>query len=330
MRANKVYLGLSLTTTILRRGENTPSDSLVFDFWPGGSVLHGWDFLRQCIDRLPIGVNDPNTISALGGTPVELSLEGELLGTENDYEFKVTCEGRVRIQRDWIAELAGKKWYVSGGWCSLFRKLIAQDRMTTKAFFGDLRSVDVQRKTLYILPHGLVKYGNIINSLPLEYIINKIVYPGTHHRFPAKYVTMYVTVAIVRGDYEPRIWFLGKRRFVSSAIVTLPLKLLYPQLNLGKENLTLAYAFVPQLMGKLNPDARQKVMADFKRLGLDMRNSLFIRSHFERYGYLGQREGVDDVINTLADYGVECVGRLGTWRELGINEILAEYSSLLK
>jgi len=325
---SSVYLGLSLTTVMLK--SNNHNDSLVFDFWSGGSTLHGWDFLKQCIDRLPIGVNDPNTINVLGGIPVELRLEDELLGTEGDYEFKVTCGGRVYVQRDWIAGLTGRKWYVSGGWCSLFRRLVSQSGIAAQAFFGDLRSVDFNRKTIYILPHGLVRYEEIVNSLPLEYVINKIVYPGTHHRFPAKYVTMYITVAIVRGDYEPHIWFLGKRRFVSSAIVTLPLKLLYPQLDLGKEDLTLAYAFVPQLMGKLNPDARQKVMADFKRLGLDMRNSLFIRSHFERYGYLGQREGVDDVINMLADYGVECVGRLGTWRELGINEILAEYSSLLK
>ncbi len=314
----------------MRRGENTLNSSLVFDFWHGGSVLHGWDFLRRCVDRLPIGVNDPDTISALGGTSVELSLEGELLGTESDYEHKVTCEGRVRIQRDWIKELVGMKWYVSGGWCSLFRKLVSQNRMTTKAFFGDLRYVNAKGKTIYVLPHGLIRYEEIVNSLPLEYVINKTTHSNARYNFPAKYATLYVTVVIVRGAYEPRIWFLGKRRFVSSAIITLPLKLLYPQLNLGEEDLTLAYAFVPQLMGKLNPDVRQKVMADFKRLGLNTRNPLFVRSHFERYGYLGEREGIDDIINVLADYGIKCVGRLGTWRELGINEILAEYSSLLK
>ncbi len=305
-------------------------DSLVFDFWPGGSTLYGWDLLRRCVDRLPIGVNDPDTVSALGGTPIELSLEGELLGTESDYEFKITCGGKVRIQRDWITELAGRKWYVSGGWCSLFRELIKQEKTIAGILFGDLRFIDVKRKSIYVLPHGLVEYDEAVSSLPLEYIAGKVIPLSICHRFRAEYVTMYVTTVITRGGCEPRVWFLGKRRFVSSAVVSLPLKLLYPKLSLAKGDLTLTYTFVPQLMGGLNPDIRQKVLADLKRLGLDTRNALFIRSYFERYGYLGQRDGIDDIINLLMDYGIECVGRLGTWRELGISEILTEYSSLLK
>ncbi len=282
------------------------------------------------MDRLPIGVNDPDTVSALGGTPIELSLEGELLGTESDYEFKITCGDKVRIQRDWIAELVGRKWYVSGGWCSLFRKLVKQEKAIAGAFFGDLRFIDVKRKFIYVLPHGLVKYDKAVSSLPLEYIANKVTPLNIRRQFKAKYVTLYITTVITRGGCEPHVWFLGKRRFASSAVVSLPLKLLYPQSSLGKGDLTLTYAFVPQLMGGLNPDIRQKVLADLKRLGLDVRNALFVRSHFERYGYLGQRDGIDDVINLLEDHGIECVGRLGTWRELGISEILTEYSSLLK
>ncbi len=284
------------------------------------------------MDRLPIGVNDPGAISALGGTPIELSLEGELLGTESDYEFKITCGGRVRIQRDWVTELAGRKWYVSGGWCSLFRELIKQEKIIAGTLFGDLRFVDAKRKSIYVLPHGLVEYDEIVSSLPLEYVLGKVIPLNIRHQLKAKYVTLYIMTVITRGGCEPRVWFLGKRRFASSAVVSLPLKLLYPQLRLrlGKGDLTLTYAFVPQLIEELNPDIRQKVLADLKRLGLDTRNALFVRSHFERYGYLGQRDGVDDIINLLVDYGVECVGRLGTWRELGISEILTEYSSLLK
>ena len=282
------------------------------------------------MDRLPVGVNDPDTVSALGGTPIELSLEGELLGTESDYESKITCGGKVRIQRDWVTELTGRKWYVSGGWCSLFRELIKQEKTIAGALFGDLRFMDVKSKSIYVLPHGLVEYDEIVSSLPLEYIAGKVAPLNIRHQLRTEYVTLCITTVITRGGCEPRVWFLGKRRFASSAVVSLPLKLLYPQLSLSRGDLTLTYAFVPQLMGRLNPDIRQKVLADLKRLGLDMRSALFVRSHFERYGYLGQRDGVDDIINLLVDYGVECVGRLGTWRELGISEILTEYSSLLK
>jgi len=323
-----VYLGLSLTTTLLRR--NALEDSLVFDFWLGGSTLYGWDLLRQCMDRFPIGVNDPDTVSVLGGAPIELSLEGELLGTESDYEYKITCGGEVRVQRDWVAELVGRKWYASGGWCSLFRELVKQEKVIAGALLGDLRFIDVKRKSIYILPHGLVEYDEVVSSLPLEYIAGKVTPHNTRQRFKAEYATLYVTTVITRGECEPRVWFLGKRRFASSAVISLPLKLLYPRLSLGNGDLTLTYAFAPQLMGRLNPDIRQKVLADLKKLGLDVRNALFIRSHFERYGYLGEREGVDDTINQLMDYGIECVGRLGTWRELGISEILTEYYSLLK
>jgi len=324
-RATKLYLGLSLTTTILRKGVR---GGLVFDIWPGGSTLYGWDVLKQCVDRVPICVNDPNTVNALGGVPVKLELEEELLGTESDYELKVTCGGHVSIQRDWIAGLTGRRWYASGGWCSLFRKLIKQERITAGAIFGDLRFIDVERKTAYVLPHGLITYEGIVNSLPLEYVVGKVTQFNARRQFRAKYVTLYITTVITKGGHEPHVWFLGKRRFTSSAVVSLPFKLLYPQLGLSSDNLTLIYAFTPQLMGRLSPDAHQKVMADLRRLGFDVRDAMFIRSHFERYGYLGQREGVEDVINLLRDYEVECVGRLGTWRELGVNEVLREYSSL--
>jgi len=326
MEVNRVYLGLSLTTALLRG--NMIEDNLVFDIWHGGSTLYGWDLWGQCVDRLPISVNDPSIVSALGGTPVEVSIEGELLGTEGDYESKVSLNGKVRIQRDWVAELVRKRWYASGGWCSVFRGLIRQRRTNTRALFGDLRLIDTERRLMYVLPHGLIEYGKIVSSLPLEYIVRKAALINTNHALKMKYVTIYVTTVITRGRCKPSLWFLGKRRFASSAIVSFPLKLLYPQLSLSKDDLILTYAFVPQLMGELNPDVRQKVLADIKRLGLDVKNALFIRSHFERYGYLGQRDDVNDVISTLAENGIECVGRLGTWKELSIGEILAEYSPI--
>ncbi len=295
---------------------------MILDIWPGGSTLYGWDTPWGCIDRIPIMLEDREVAELLGIKVTETNVNIELLGNESDYISKLTRGGEVIIQKDLINQLKDKSLLPVNGMCAYVRRLITSVKAVKS--FGELRIIDTCNSIIHQVPNEplIIEGGSIVNSMPLDYIA-RIAGVARLKRELIKppYITLYVTTILTRQDGEGvKVFILGKRRFKSIAMVSIPAKAVHPSLH----DCLLTYIISATPAGTTDPSARQAALSDAKRLGIDLRRIIFMRSHYEKYGMLGIWDYAEELINELRERGITCVGRLGSWRELSIEEIVRE------
>ncbi len=307
MSYDRIFLGLSLTTLLQEPGPN----DLIIDFWEGGSSLYGWDHMGSCVDRLPIYVTNPECIERLGGTPQELDSESELIGEYRDYLRKFSLD--VAELPQWFREPLSKVYIPREGWCQLFRTMISGVRSERK--FGEIIWIDLNSSAIKMSQWGLVRFRELFNTFPLEYLVRKIkgCSPGEASRnFP--FEPLYVSVFIVKGREEKfRTYLLGKRKFFSVAVVKVPMP--------HDGDYSLMYSIIPYTDYKAVGGFRQKAYSDLKRLGVSVDKIVFERSYFEKYGVLGKASFPE----CLKMGNVVLSGRLGEWREKGICDITSGF-----
>ncbi len=315
--AKTVYLGLSLTTILMHPSK----DDLILDLWEGGSTLYGWDVMGSCLDRVPIFVNESNCINLLGGEPEELDVNTRLEGSELDYIAKVTKEG-VDPSMFKLSRLGSKTWFPRGGWCRLFRNLAKQTQATK--LFGELRWLNPESRELGFGWWGTIKYDKLIITMPLDYVISKLrseKIANLNNNF--SYLSFFITVAVFRGKRDSvEVVFLGKNRYASAVVVTMPL--LYKGGIFSSADYFLAYSFILYHKHYMRGGLRQKALSDFKRLGLDVASIIAERGYFEKYGILGTKPETKEFSWRS---NIALAGRLGTWVEKGICDIMRELSS---
>lgn len=308
MSYDRIFLGLSLATLLQGPGPN----DLIIDFWEGGSSLYGWDYMGGCIDRLPIYVTNPECIERLGGTPQELDSDSELIGEYRDYLGKFSLSELELPQ--WFREPPSKVYTPEKSWCQLFRAMITSVRSERK--FGEILWIDLNSSAIKMSQWGLVRFRQLINTLPLEYLVRKIKgcrAEEASRSFP--FEPLYISVFIVRGREEKfKTFFLGKRKFFSAVIAKIPLP--------KGGDYSLMYSIIPYTNYKEVGGFRQKAYSDLKRLGISSDRIVFERSYFEKYGVLGKAS----LPGCLEMKNVVLSGRLGKWEEKGICDILKEFS----
>ena len=289
---------------------NPGSEDLVIDIWEGGSTLYGWDILNTCVDRLPLLVNESTCIKELGGEPVKTDITTEFHGMEEDVIKKL---GTTDLSSFWPFKFVKKAYLPGSGWCNLFRRKIS--KIQSKRVFGEIKYIDPEAKELRVSWWKKLKYDSLLNTLPLDYLLKKL-----RNMEPVedklKSMPLFIGSLILRSRMnEVRIYYLGKKKFSSVAIVHLPL------LTPGLQGFSIAYVIIPYIPCKNQGAFREKALSDAKKLGLLDKEPVSIRGYFEKYGILhGKVRGSAG----LERYGITLAGRLGKWKELGICDVFKE------
>ncbi len=326
-----ILLGESLTS-LLYAASGSHKEPKIVDIWEGGSLLYGWKLTvptpLRCLDRVPIFCKEPSHVEELGGKPIATEPDISFMGSEEGYRNKVTLDNRVEIQRDWILEYSRSRYYVRGGWCNIFSRL--RDGVKVPRVYGELQKILLEDHIL-IVKGSRIKYGVILNTLPLPYVLSKLVdgelsdYLGT-----LRYISLYIISLVVKKQLNRlKVTYVGKRGYSLAAVVELPVSYLVNELK----NYAVIYCFVPTALGKLRAELFQKVLTELRKLRIieTYGNVIIERSYFERYGLLGaiSSNRINHVIKELRKCGIYLGGRLGLWQEKSIYDIISDTSTLL-
>jgi len=262
------------------------------------------------VDRLPLLVNEPLSIKELGGDPLKIDIVTEFQGMEEDIIKKL---GVNDLRIFWPFRFAKEAYLPKNGWCNLFRKKIS--KLQSKRIFGEIKYVDPEAKELRVSWWRKLKYDSLINTLPLDYLINKLRTTDLVMD-ELKSVPLFIGSLILKSRVnEARIYYLGKKKFASAAVVHLPL--FVPRL----QDFSIAYVIIPYTPYKDQGAFREKAYSDIKKLGLLNEEPVSVRGYFEKYGIL---QGYARSSARLEKYGIALAGRLGRWKELGICDVFKE------
>jgi len=239
----------------------------------------------------------------------------ELEGKEKDISTKL---GLSDLSGFWPLKFSGAVYLPQQGWCSLFRAGIS--KIKCRRVFGEIKYIDPQVRELRVSWWRKLKYKELINTLPLDYFLSKLRGMDNTER-DLKTIPLYISSLLLRdGIDEIKMYYLGKRKYASIAIVHLPL------LNQGSKNYSVAYVIIPYQSFREQGAFRERAISDAKRLGILKEEPLSVRGYFEKYGVL---LGKPNKENHLKKHGIFLAGRLGRWRELGICELIREVKKRL-
>ncbi|MCD6429055.1 MAG: hypothetical protein J7L12_05550 [Desulfurococcales archaeon] len=325
-----ILLGESLTS-LLYAASSSRGAAKIIDIWEGGSLLYGWRLALpaqlKCLDRVPILCREPNHVEELGGKPIAIDLDASFIGSEEGYKSKVTLDNEVEIQRDWILEYSRNRYYVRGGWCSIFSRL--RGGVKVPRVYGELQKILVEDRAL-IVNGSRIEYEVILNTLPLPYVLSKLVDRElSNYLRTLKYVSLYIVSLVVKKQLSHlKVTYVGKRGYSLAAVAELPLSYLAKEL----ENYAVIYCFVPTALGKLRAELFQKVVTELRKLRIiEARGDVLIeRSYLERYGLLGaiSLNDINHVIKELRKHSICLGGRLGLWQEKSIHDITSSTVAL--
>ncbi|RLG80454.1 MAG: hypothetical protein DRO09_03130 [Thermoprotei archaeon] len=327
--ADKLILGESLTG-LLRAMTYGSSYCTIVDFWEGGSTLYGWSLNGRCIDRFPVFIGSPDCLEVLKGKPLQLRFDVEFQGSVKGYLEKVND----RYQRSWIKDLEKRMYTSQNGFCSVFREL--QKGVKARRVYGEVSSIYVDKKLVYVSWLGAIGYRNLVNTLPLNYFLSKArltefkgdeAFKDYLSRATFSYKSLYVLMMIMEGGKlsEAKVYNIGKKGFYLATVVLLPGWKIYPWLG----NKLVIYAIAPLDLGSLRAEISNRLLVEVKRAGINIKNVLVFREYFERYGVLGS-EDLSYVEERLREYGITLSGRLGTWKEKSVCEIVNEFKPYLR
>ncbi|MCD6323895.1 MAG: hypothetical protein J7L55_02155, partial [Desulfurococcales archaeon] len=201
-----------------------------------------------------------------------------------------------------------------GGWCSVYRKLMG--RMKANTIFGELKEIDLQGQILRVAWWEPINYDTLINTLPLDYFLRKIGKRET--ATVLKGIPLYVSLHVVKSRTDAvTLRILGRKKYNSVYTVILPGEIY------GVGDVSMAYVVLPY--ERLMPQGSfiEKAYSDLSRMGFKKGNVTAVRGYFEKYGVLRSEKELANI--ELPN--VVLAGRLGRWKEMGICELIEEYSA---
>lgn len=314
----KVYLGESLSTLIAMIRDPHPQD-VINDLWERGSLLGGIEVCGVELDRVPMLSRTPPNMPELELISVKPATV--FIGSESSYNAKVSRN--TDIQRNWLLELSagGKipKKFFSG----MFKEL--RGRVTNKRVYDTLSRVELSSRKVTFLRYGTMDYYKLVNSLPLPYMMGKVILNSGRILPPPEldYVSLLIEIALAEHKIEEyTIVHVGKSNIIPHTVVLIPLRLF-------KEDLPPHYVLIYSITSIKRPYSSYKgeyvdrLLKDLRKLGFRDMRFLCRKLIFEKYGLLGATgPDVEEVVKTLKDFDVELIGRLGTWKDISIDEIL--------
>ncbi len=325
-----VFLGESFTTLLYVTHSKHYEGSLIIDLWKGGSLLHGWELTLfdelKCLDRVPILCKETKLLEDLGGELVGVEANVNFIGTEEGYRSKMSLGDEVNIQHDWLLEYSNDKYYAKGGWCSIYREL--RNKVSALRIYGELQRILPEDEAL-IIKGARITYRKVLNTLPLPYILSKLAGSNlSEYAKVFKYVPLYAVTLIAKETLDNlKLTYVGKKGFLLSAVVELPV---YYLSSRGKEY-KIIYGFAPVAISRLRAELFQKVVAELKKLKIIESYSTVVaeRCYFERYGLLGTIDyyNIKYVSTELRKHGIYLDGRLGSWSEKSVQDILVSIRS---
>jgi len=322
-----VFLGESLTAlTAIYKGHIKPH--VIIDVWEGGSSLYGWDFAGKCIDRLPILTRSKCYILN-DEKYVQVKPIVEVVGSEDGFTDKITSRIPDTIQINWLDTMSEGGYMLLNGWCSMLRKLKSKVVNVSK-IYGEIKYIHLDRSVIKVGWRKEIRYAKIVNTLPLPYFTSKIITMDNNVKrvsdmeLGLSYVSLYIMTLIAsKSDIsleKSKVIKVGKKGFLTALIFMLPMNYVY-----GLNDLVLIYVLSPITLDTLKPELSSKILSELRRLNVltNFKSIYFYRDHFERYAILGESRGkINDFMNTLRGYGIEFMGRLGSWKDVWICDVL--------
>ncbi|MEM0453641.1 MAG: hypothetical protein QXO98_03195 [Sulfolobales archaeon] len=314
----KVYLGESLST--IKELIRTPdSQDIISDLWDRGSLLSGIEICGIELDRVPILIRDLPKLPEVEFNSVKPSVI--FVGNETSYNAKASK--KIDIQRNWLLELSNGGKIPKKFFCWVFKDL--RRRVGNKRIYDTLGKIELNNKKLKFLRYGTLNYDKLVNSLPLPYFMEKITpkpYTNTLH-YKLDYVSLLIEIALAKYEMEEyTIIYVGRSNIVPHTIALIPLTHLNNELPQGH---TLIYSItsMKRPYSSYKGEYTDRLISDIRKLGLQDMKFICRKLIFEKYGFLGPaNHELEDLINFLKDHDIELIGRLGTWKELSISDIL--------
>ncbi len=320
--SKKIYLGESLSTLAVLIKDRHYQD-VVVDLWSGGSLLSGIEICGITFDRVPMLIRNPPT--SLGTEFISVKPVTTFVGSESSYDVKVSKN--TYVQRNWLLELSSGGKIPSKFFCGMYRELRA--RVGSRRIYDTISKVRLIDKKLNLLRHGTMDYDILVNSLPIPYITGKVDLNVDIKVMSSKLDYVSLLIGVVLGEYkvsEYTVMYIGKTNFIPHTVVLIPLERFSSELP---SNYALIYSItsIKRPYSSYKGEYVNRLLGDLRRLGLQDLKLLCYKLICEKYGLLGDvGPELEWVISSLRDYDVKSIGRLGTWREIGLDEILNNVS----
>lgn len=311
----KIYLGESLSTLTSALRESNPQH-VIIDLWDGGSLLSSIEICGMEVDKAPLlAYRVIPTVESITIHPHSV-----FIGSESSYAKKVSKN--VHIQKNWLLELSKGGKIPRNFFHSLYKKL--RSEAINRRIYDTIKKVELGNRRITLLRYGTLNYEKLMNSLPLPYIVGK-----TDLRHDLKnaflnldYVSLLTGISVARAKVdEYTILYVGKNNLVPHTVVLIPLKIFEE----GLSDYILIYSITSIKRPYVNYRGEyvNRLLNDVKKLGLGDMKPLCSKLIFEKFGLLGSVSAdFEAVIDGLRDYDVEPLGRLGTWREVSIDDVL--------
>jgi len=322
----RVFLGESFTNLLCSALSELRESDLIIDVWRGGSLLNGWDIALSgeliCLDRVPLLCRSTYLLESLSGESESIDISVNFMGTEEGYRSKVTLEGKVIIQHDWLMEYSKSKYFIKGGWCKIYRSLKRQ--VNISRIYGEVQKVLPDDRTL-IIKNSKIIYSKILNTLPLPYVLSRLANSDLNKYAEIfKYVSFYIVALIIKEALDHlKLTYVGRRGFSLAAVVEVPGRYLLSH----DDEYKVLYSFVPVTFNYLRAELYQKVMSELRKLKIIKSDNIVVaeRSYFERYGLLGvvKSDCIEHISKELRKFEIYLSGRLGSWSDKSILDILA-------
>ena len=311
MRAPRVFLGLSLPTMAAGPGE----EDAIIDFWEGGSLLYGSDFMGSCIDYFPMLSlrEEIGCLKRLCDNINEINFDEEVIGDINDISSKLTLEPTV-IQKNWLLTGPRKGLLPKGGWCRCYRKHLLTLKAKKLVGLG-IASVDLeQHQVVTYLKREIISSDEIVSTMPLPYILTKSGYSISESDFP--YEPLHIALFLLKGHVvkEPKRIVLAKLRYGGIVIYVIPDK--------PFRGITSIY-HVSSARKLRFSGLQERAFSDVKKIGLiaSLDNVIGERHIMIKYGLLGKiSDSAEDAVRDAKEKGLRTLGRLGRWREMSVCE----------
>jgi len=339
----RITLGNSLVSNMLCSVFKL-GNTLLVDNARRTSILFGWDYsmdsLSACIDIIPIFL-DRSSVEELQRIVKNLlvrkvRVESEVVGTLEGYLGKL---GNIKPQINWIERTHDEVYLITDGFCKVFR---AFEEACVNKLFGEIKSIDPENRKVKVLNNEL-SCDELLITLPLDYVINKLRNVPKDYlliRKLLKYRSALVMTLIIKGklikDNLVKIIKVGKKGFLSTAVIVMSSRLTSELLSMTKNELTTIYVLSLISLKELRAEMDRVLITEVKRLlNVSTVDTVFMRQAFVKYALINElgKEGVsllNDLIKYLRSKGTYLVGRLATWRDMCIGELIKHLRNQIK
>lgn len=318
-KVKTILLGDSLSSNLLANDENT----LILS-WPNTpSSLDGLNFSNLCIDRIPMYAEDPECLNSLGLEAKEVVYDYVLIGEEEalkDKIYPLNVEATRPFWYDMFPVRYSKLYYPKVGWCSVIKTL--RKGPVVSRIYSNITEIDPLKREVRIEGGSTLEYEKLVSTIPQDLLVSKLrkCYRNEvlgDYIYVPYHISAFIGVAEQGfGDYEALVYALGRRRFISSHMI-----LAKHAISDFNPKHVLVYVLTPLKRDSPKSEILSKNVSELGRVGIKVRELLFLRSYIEKYGVICERDG-ESSRRLLAELGIEVRGRYGSWSELSICDIV--------